>query len=352
MKKYYVMLILSMFFAGFAAAQTGSGGSGTGTIVVPPVEDGNDIVQFNNLRITEIVSSSEIRAVTNYDFPNPCIKFDSPASSRGVSFPCPMPMGAQNQSQFAPSSIRPDFIYTIKVSPQTILLLRDRTRASFSDFEVNNRINVYGFYDSGTNTLDSLIIRNISKPSEKRFIQLNNLEIINISSSSLPATITAQQSFSYPCFEYGMMGSGPARSMPCPLGMSKVTDSRFPAGLYREYSIEISASTTLLDRNRNRIDFGKISNGDKINVYGLYDESTQKIEGLIVRDLSNPAEKAEISGTIVSVGGDGSFVVRTDSGEEFTIKPGLAAGMRVEISGFVDRVTKVISEISRLLIKR
>ncbi|MBI2024193.1 hypothetical protein HYT00_02310 [Candidatus Giovannonibacteria bacterium] len=329
-----VLFLFAVFF-GVAAAQAPT--------TVTPDNGQDEIVQFNNLRITEIVSTSEIRAVTNYDYPNPCIKFESPNSSSGVSFPCPM-MG------------RPDFIYTIKVSPQTILLLRNRARANFSDFEVNNRINVYGFYDSSTNTLDALIMRNISKPKERKFIQLNNLEVVNISSGTLPATITAVQNFSYPCFEYGMMGSGPAKSMPCPMGMSAssgmMMDVQFPPGSFRKYSIEVKANSSILDRNRNSMEFGKIAKGDKINVYGLYDEDTQGIESLILRDLSKPSQKENISGTITSVNPDGSFVIRSDSGEEFTVKPSVAVGLRVEVEGFVDRAARIISDIVRLLIKR
>src|SRR3989344_3170542 len=341
MKKLVLPMSLFLILAGTAVAQTGTG-------TVTPGTAGNqsdEIVQFNNLRITEIVSAGELRAVTNYDVPNPCLKFETLEQSRGASFPCPVPLG---------QSIAPQIVYTIKTGSQTIFLLRDRSRGAFADFGVNDRLNIYGFYDADTNTVEALILRNLSKPKERQFIQLNNLDIVSISSSTTPATITAVQNFSHPCYDYGSEGNSPARSMACPITLKAtgVDETRFPANLYRKYVIEVKSGTNLLDRNKNLIGFSQIAPGDRVNIYGLYDEDTQVIEALILRDLSKPSQREIVSGTIIQVNADGSFVLRTDSGEEFTVNPRLVTGLRVELQGFVDRVSKIISDLTRLLIKR
>ena len=350
MKNFALPIGLFLILAATAAAQTGTGTVSPGTAG----NQADEIVQFNNLRITEIISSSELRAVINYDVPNPCLKFESLGESRGASFPCPMPLGAERSNSGAPQLIAPQIAYTVKTGSQTIFLLRDRSRASFSDFGVNDRINIYGFYDVDTNTVEALILRNLSKPKERKFIQLNNLDIVSISSSTTPATITAVQNFSHPCYDYGSEGNTSARPTACPMPLKAtgVDEMRFPANIYRKYVIEIKNSTTLLDRSKNPIGFSQIALGERINVYGLYDEDTQVIEALILRDLSKPAQRENISGTIIQVNADGSFVLRTDSGEEFTVNPRLATGLRVEVQGFIDRVSKIISELTRLLIKR
>ena len=344
-KKISLGISIFLISSGLALAQS----------VVPDRPEFKEIVQFNNLRITEIVSSNEFRAVTTFDFPNPCLKFESTGAKNPIAFPCPMPLETQNQPRNSSEGrqfIMPEIIYTLKTSPQTIFLLRDRARASFSDFRVNDRINVYGFYDADTNSVESLILRNLSKPKERKFIQLNNLEITNISSVSLPAVITAVQNFSNPCYDYGTRGSF-RHTMPCPMGMSMGTDeSRFPSREFRKYKIDAINSATLLDRNRNRISFDKITIGDKINVYGLFDEEEQTVEALILRDISKPSQNEEIIGTITAVNADGSFVLRTDSGEEFTVNPRMAVGARVEISGFINRVSKIISDLTRLIVRR
>jgi hypothetical protein len=49
----------------------------------------------------------------------------------------------------------------IQIIDDTILLLRNRQRAKLEDFQVGDKINVYGFMDKDNNTIDALIVREI-----------------------------------------------------------------------------------------------------------------------------------------------------------------------------------------------
>jgi hypothetical protein len=49
----------------------------------------------------------------------------------------------------------------IQISNDTILLKFNRQRAKLEDFQVGDKINVYGFMDKDNNAIDALIVRNI-----------------------------------------------------------------------------------------------------------------------------------------------------------------------------------------------
>ena len=88
----------------------------------------DDIIQVSNLRV-QGVSGTVITA--SYDFGVKCRFYKDTAAPTGQELPCPL----------APSAL-----YQIQTDGAR-LLLRNRQRASLSDFEVGNRINVYGFMD-------------------------------------------------------------------------------------------------------------------------------------------------------------------------------------------------------------
>ena len=166
----------------------------------------DDIIQLNNLRISSI-SGSELPAVISAypDFGVRCLEFKSQDALSGIAIPCPVP---------------PSVRYQIRVDSDTLLLFRSRQRAKISDFEVGNRINVYGWMDRDTNSIDALIVRNLDNPSVKQFIQLNNVEVIQAPSSSVPpSTLVVIERHRFPCFDYGESGTGNGAPFPCPLGV-------------------------------------------------------------------------------------------------------------------------------------
>jgi hypothetical protein len=50
----------------------------------------------------------------------------------------------------------------IQITDDTILLLRNRQRAKLEDFQVGNKINVYGFMDKDNYSIDALIVRKVA----------------------------------------------------------------------------------------------------------------------------------------------------------------------------------------------
>ncbi len=122
--------------------------------ILPDDDRENDvIVQINNLRITRIATSTpNAKAVffavrdTNWG----CAMFENDNSLTGT--PCII-------------NLRKPIIekeLAIKVAQDTILLQRNRQRAKLEDFQVNDKINVYGFMDKDNYGIEGLIVRKIS----------------------------------------------------------------------------------------------------------------------------------------------------------------------------------------------
>jgi hypothetical protein len=121
-----------------------------------PDEDRSDdaIVQINNLRITRILLDPGIQNVKAVffavrDIGWKCMLFESEESEK--SLPCVLDVRRPIlQKELA-----------IQISNDTILLQRNRQRAKLEDFQVGDKINVYGFMDKDNNAIDALIIRNV-----------------------------------------------------------------------------------------------------------------------------------------------------------------------------------------------
>ena len=76
-------------------------------------------------------------------------------------------------------------LYEISFAQNTVLLLRNHQKATINDFAVGDKINVYGHFENGI--FQTVIARNLSKPEEKEFIQLNNLVVIEKSGNLIKA---------------------------------------------------------------------------------------------------------------------------------------------------------------------
>jgi hypothetical protein len=127
-----------------------------------PDEDREDdaVVQINNLKITRIITSvpdakGVIFAVRDIGWK--CLFYESEESS--VSKSC--------ASDLRKSILQKEL--AIKIVDDTILLLRNRKRANIEDFQVGDKINVYGFMDKDNYGIEGLIIRNLTRnlPSSK-----------------------------------------------------------------------------------------------------------------------------------------------------------------------------------------
>jgi hypothetical protein len=122
-----------------------------------PDEDRSDdvIVQINNLRITRILLDPGIENVKAIffavrDIGWKCMLFESEESKK--SLPCILDIRRKVlQKELA-----------IQITDDTILLLRNRQRAKLEDFQVGDKINVYGFMDKDNYSIDALIVRKVA----------------------------------------------------------------------------------------------------------------------------------------------------------------------------------------------
>ena len=377
------------------------------------------LIQFNNLTVQSVsgaVPPAEIIATTSYAIqtgaikPVPeeilplqgggttCVRFPSRESASGTAVPCPLPVsgagGAPVPPEYrttssqivipapqptpVPLPIPTPYQYRIQVANDTRLFLRNRERASLSDFESGDQINVFGFYNTD-GSIQALIVRNLSKPEEKRFVQLEKVELVSIDRNFpvleltpdrvLPthpiARLVVVQRPEYPCYDFGVRGDE-KRILPCPLGIQKpaenpslknlqVPESIAPVwNVARKYLVNIDSQTIILDRNRGRVSVADLAIGDQLNVYGVSSGRSEIIDADIIRDLSKPSKPATpetYKGTITQVNADGSFVIRTEDGRLLTVLSPIQVGATVKIKGVLDELKGVIQQVSEIIAK-
>jgi hypothetical protein len=305
MKKLFaVITIVSMLPVGMFAQVTPAPMSPP---IYPDGEESGDIVQLNNLRISAISSPTKPSIITaSYDLAARCQKYATLESNTATTIACP------TQASFS-----------INVDIDTILLLRTRVRTQLNTFAVGDRVNVYGFMDRGTQTVDALIVRDLDKPVVKQVIQLNDMQVVSVSSQTAPATLTVISTPVSPCLDYTAGAKG--LPYPCPLGVgmgvraygsSGVSDviiqpqasvaypgtvvAPMPSRpaimpLQRQYMVEVTANTVLYDRNRGLIRLAAVEVGDRINAYGTLRNDSATLDAQIVRDLSKPVSDTAAS---------------------------------------------------------
>ena len=278
-----------------------------------------------------------------------------------------MPMIPVNASGAAPSIYpvpipMPTQAYRIEVDASTELYLRDRTPATLSNFAAGDQINVFGYYNAD-GSIQAYLVRDLSKPAQSETLQLNNVDLISITTATTPATLVVAQEQFYPCYGFGANGNGAKTSIACPMGVgvsggvsnSALQNVQVPTALMpiwemaRKYVVSVDAQTILLDSNRTKIQLSDLQIGDELNVYGVTNDNGQTVNADIVRDLSIPATAQTYSGTVTQVNSDGSFVIQTTDGRIITVQSPIQVGATLQLTGILDRLQNVLSQVTSII---
>lgn len=385
-----------------ASGAPGAPGQGQATVITPisspptPVGPPTSLgfIQFNNLTIetisgatppAEIVannpdispmmgaSSAGAPAKTAVTTPTAsisCYKFETQDSAAGQAISCPTPQSVSGAAGNTPSPTMYPQIYPISSEPyrievgaSTTLMLRDRTVATLGNFSSGDQINVFGYYNSN-GSIQAYLIRDLSKPVQDQFLQLNNVNLVSISTSTNPTTLVVAQAQGYPCFGFGTSGAPTQQlSIACPMGISANADNpalqnlSVPAAMMpnwqmlRKYVITIDAQTIILDSNRTILTLSSLQIGDSLNIYGDTTDNGQTLTADIVRDLSLPAAPSTFSGQVTQVNANGSFIIQTNGGQTITVTTPIQVGATVQITGLLDRLKNILTQISNIYFK-
>jgi len=121
-----------------------------------PDEDREDdyIVQINNLKITHIVNNipnSKAIFIAVADVTFKCSEYENQESDTSKQCKLNIRKPLITQKELA-----------IKITNDTVLLLKNRQRAKLENFKVGDKINVYGFMDKDNYGIEALIVRKIN----------------------------------------------------------------------------------------------------------------------------------------------------------------------------------------------
>ena len=355
--------VVPMIYNG--ASGTGAGGAagmGTG----PAAGSAIDSAPVPTAASTNPASSPAASSVT-------CRQFDSASAVSGVVIPCPVPpssaatsttgaanpttgvgagTGAANMPMMpttpAVYPIAPG--YRIEIDATTQLMLRDRTSATLNDFTPGDQINVFGYYNTD-GSIQAYLIRDLSEPMQTQTLQLNNVEIVSISGTSIPAMIAVTQEQAAPCYSFD--ANSVKLPYACPMGAQNVTQ---PAAIampnwiaLRKYVVTVDARTIILDSNRTQLSLSNLNVGDELNVYGETTDNGQTLTADIVRDLSIPATPSTYTGTVTQVNSDGSFVFQSNDGRTITVQSPIQVGAALQLTGLLDRLQNVLSQVTSIV---
>lgn len=294
-------------------------------------------------------SSQAVSSVKN------CYRFSSATATKGENIPCPTAVVSSVSSSAAgmsaPEAYPMQRVYRIKIDASTKLLLRERTPATLSDFSAEDKINVFGYYNSD-GTITAYMARNLTKPVVQQTLQLNNVTLVSVSGNTLAVV---QETYS-PCRYY--QNGAPTDNIACPMGISAFESHAATKSIQkpdfisnwqaaRKYVVNVDSQTAVLDRNRGKLAVSDLRIGDKLNIYGDTADNGQTITADIVRDLSLPPSVSQYSGTISAVNPDGSFAIRTDKGATITVKNPFSVGSRIKITGLLDSAN-ILSQITQI----
>ena len=273
------------------------------------------------------------------------------------------PKVAPTEGMIAPMPPILSRAYRIEIDASTRLRLRDQSSATLADLAAGDQINIFGIYNSD-GTIQALILRDLSKPVEKTFIQLNNVTVLSVSGSVAPATIVVAQQPVNPCFNYGANGTGAAMRYPCPMGLQSFSDNPASANMklppsmapnfiiaQRKYIVNVDGQTILMNRTKSNMGLPDIKAGDQLNVYGSTNGNGETIDADIVRDLTQPSTVTSLGGTVTQVNGDGSFILQTSDGQTLTVQNPIQVGATVKLTGLIDELRGLVSQLSQLIVQ-
>ncbi len=372
---YPTPVIVPMIYNGAAGASTpGSAGASAGSATVAP-----------SAAPTGLSASSAT-----------CYRFDSENSATGQAIACPIPPTAvpptvtsTPSSDAAPPAMTPSTAtampmmpatsgtvpaiypypypirtaaYRIEVDASTKLYLRDRTPATLNNFAAGDQINLFGYYNAD-GSIQAYLVRDLSKPAQSEFLQLNNVDLVSISASATGATLVVAQQSVYPCYGFGASGNA-KQSIACPMGVqsspssapnSALQNIQVPSALMpiwnvaRKYVVNVDAQTILLDSNRTKLQLSDLQVGDELNVYGETSDGGQTLNADIVRDISIPPVAQTYGGTVTQVTSDGSFVIQTSDGRTITVQSPIQVGATLQLTGVLDRLANVLSQVTSII---
>ena len=286
-----------------------------------------------------------------------------------------MPMIPATSGSVAPTPAiapYPTFMYRpyrIEIDASTKLYLRDRTVATLANFAPGDEINVFGYYNTD-GSIQAYLVRDLSQPAQSEFLQLNNVDLVSISTNTTPATLVVAQQTIYPCYGFDPNGNN-KQGIACPMGVSAggvsaggtsgatpnsaVQNTQVPTALMpiwnvsRKYVITVDSQTILLDSNRTQLQLSSLQVGDELNVYGQTTDNGQTVAADIVRDLSIPATAQTYNGTVTQVNTNGSFVVQTSDGRTITVTSPIQVGAALQLTGVLDRLQNVLSQVTNIM---
>jgi len=313
-----------------------------------------DLFQFNNLIVRSATQSGTTGELVAARQTAQCIRYASLDAKTGIKSICPLPPGSSAESA----------TYRIAVQENTALLLRNREKGKLADFIPNDQINVYGFYRED-GSIHALTVRNITKPIPQSGVQLNNTEIIGISTSS-PKTLVVIQNADASCTRFeGTMG----KKSVCPIGLRAISDGVvagrlvYPASVtaklnsVRKYEVIINMTTTVLDREKKPMSPDLLTIGDTINIFGSYETKTTapQINAEVVRDLSRPKltkASRQFDGVVTQINAsDGSFILRSRTGELVMVLSPVQYNAFLNIKGGYDETTDTFTAVDQITVK-
>jgi len=320
------------------------------------IQNGN-IAQFNNLVIesvnnptvpTEIIVTGQTNG-TQKTFS--CIKYESIIAASGIATECPVPrkLGVETLNVLA--------TYTIRITSDTRLLLRDRSAGTLTQFSAGDQLNIFGAYNQD-GILSALTIRNLSKPEVKRTIQMENLYLLRFNRAE--GTLIALQAENSPCYEY----TGEIkRQTVCPKGLTSFEETdaatnliipdfiRTLAPTARKYIIKTDSTTSFVDRNKTPLLPIMVMPPDQLNIYGELDGSARLLNAKVVRNISKPISTQNYRGNITKINSDNSFEIKARDGRTLTVQNPFQVGAAVNLNGVLDETKNYIDRVSDLSIK-
>jgi len=359
-----IQSLLSIIFIGAVAFLSAHAQQ---TTVASPT---GQLFEFSNF-IVEQVSPAEIsfsfKNPPPVDTSNPALRISPKVLPLLSQIPACASIASQGAKKTSPVNCPPASpatpnLYRVKIVPETKLSLRDSTAGTLAQFSAGDHVTVRGVYvDDGV--VRGLSIKNISKPVEKNYVQINNVEVLGASAGNPNAFIVFRRTGDG-CLSF----ADGKKTISCPVGIKSlagysgaskivVTDRvKSYLDFAEKYEVRLTGTTSVLDRNRKTANASDISAGDKLNVYGVFLNNEQTLfEAEIVRDLSLPYMKPaaeRYTGTIVQLNaGDGSFVLRTRDGRLLTAKNPFQTNSFVSIKGLLDEKTDVVSGLSEITVR-